>query len=267
MELPVLGLIGAGRLASALVAGWVAADLACAARILATDRVGGVAESVAAAYGIGIRATPAEVAAEADLVLILVKPQDVPGAACEIATTLRAGAIVASAAAGVELATIRANLAATTPVARFMPNIPVAVGGGVSAVCGDAVAVEALMPWLEAVGVAMPIDESMFDAATAISGSGPGMLAFVIEAFAVAARSVGFSAADADRLSVATFAGTGRYLAETGESATALRERVTSPGGTTEAGIAALDQAGLQDALRAAAIAARDRSIELRGGR
>ena len=129
-----LGLIGAGRLASALVAGWVAADPTCAPQILATDRYEGVAEALAVHYGIGVRATPAAVAAEADLVILLVKPQDVPGAAAEVATTLRAGACVASAAAGVELATIRAALADETTVARFMPNIPVAVGGGVSAV-------------------------------------------------------------------------------------------------------------------------------------
>ena len=132
-----LGLIGAGRLASALVAGWVAADPSCAPRILATDRYEGVAEALATQHGIGVRATPAAVAAEADLVILLVKPQDVPGAAAEVATTLRTGACVASAAAGVELATIRAELADETNVARFMPNIPVAVGGGVSAVCGD----------------------------------------------------------------------------------------------------------------------------------
>ena len=261
-----LGLIGAGRLASALVAGWVAADPACAPRILVTDRYEGVAEALAADYGIGVRATPAAIATEADLVILLVKPQDVPGAAAEVAMTLRAGASVASAAAGVELATIRAALADETNVARFMPNIPVAVGGGVSAVCGDPVAVAALTPWLKAVGTAVPIDESMFDAATAISGSGPGMLAYVIEAFVTAAMDVGFSADDANRLVVETFAGTGRYLVETGESATALRERVTSPGGTTAAGIAALEAAGLPDAVVAAARAARDRGTELRSG-
>jgi pyrroline-5-carboxylate reductase len=260
-----LGLIGAGRLASALVAGWVAADPANAGRIIATDRVEGVAEAVAAQHGIGVRATPAAVAAEADLVILLVKPQDIAAAAREVATTLRPGASVASAAAGVELATIRTGLAAGTPAARFMPNIPVAVGGGVSGVCGDAAATALLLPWLEEVGTAVAVDESMFDAVTAISGSGPGMLAYVLETFVEAAKAVGFAEADATRLAVMTFAGTGRYLVETGESATALRERVTSPGGTTAAGIAALEAAGLPEAMRSAAIAARDRGIELRG--
>lgn len=260
-----LGLIGAGRLASALVAGWTAADPACAARIVATDRVEGVADALAERHGIGVRATPADVAAEADLVILLVKPQDIAAAAREVATTLRDGACVASAAAGVELATIRAELAPGTPVARFMPNIPVAVGGGVSGVCGDVAATALLVPWLEAVGTAVAIDESMFDAVTAISGSGPGMLAYVLEAFADAARAVGFGDDDAQRLAVMTFAGTGRYLAETGETPTALRERVTSPGGTTAAGIAALEAAGIPAALERAAIAARDRGTELRG--
>ena len=260
-----LGLIGAGRLASALVAGWIAADPANTGRIIATDRVDGVAEALAAQQGIGVRATPAAVAAEADLVILLVKPQDIAAAAREVATTLRAGACVASAAAGVELATIRAELAPDTQAARFMPNIPVAVGGGVSGVCGDAAATAILTPWLEEVGTTVAIDESMFDAVTAISGSGPGMLAYVIETFVDAARAVGFDEADATRLAVMTFEGTGRYLVETGESATALRERVTSPGGTTAAGIAALEAAGLPAAMKSAAIAARDRGTELRG--
>jgi len=261
-----IGLIGAGRLASALVTGWVAADPANAGRIVATDRVEGVAESLAQHHGIGVRSTPAEVAGEADLVILLVKPQDMSAAAAEVGTALRPGACVASAAAGVELATIRAALPAATPVARFMPNIPVAVRGGVSAVCGDAVATEALTPWLQTVGTAVAMDESMFDAATAISGSGPGMLAYVVETLIDAAKAVGFDEADAERLAVMTFEGTGRYLVETGESAAALRERVTSPGGTTAAGIAALEAGGLPAAMRAAATAARDRGTELRSG-
>ncbi len=261
-----LGLIGAGRLAGALVAGWIAADPTCASRIVATDRVEGVAEALAGQYGIGVGVTPAAVAAEADLVLLLVKPQDIVAATEAVATALRPGAVIASAAAGVELATIRAASADGTPVARFMPNIPVAVCGGVSAVCGDAAATSVLLPWLEAVGTAVAMDESMFDAATAISGSGPGMLAFVVEALIEAAKAVGFGQADAERLAVETFAGTGRYLVETGESPTALRERVTSPGGTTAAGIAALEAGGLSETLRLAAIAARDRGTELRGG-
>ncbi len=265
MTMGTIGLIGAGRLAGALVAGWIAADADCAARIIATDRYEGVAEALASHHGIGVRATPAAVAAEADLVILLVKPQDIAGAAAEVATTLRGGAAVASAAAGVELATIRAAFAAETPVARFMPNIPVAVCSGVSAVCGDQAATHVLVPWLEAVGTVVEMEESMFDAATAISGSGPGMIAYLIEAFTEAGMAVGFSADDAGRLATMTFAGTGRYLVETGESATALRERVTSPGGTTAAGIATLDQLQVSGAIRAAAIAARDRGVELRG--
>jgi pyrroline-5-carboxylate reductase len=90
------------------------------------------------------------------------------------------------------------------------------------------------------------------------------MLAYVIETFVDAAKAVGFDEADATRLAVMTFAGTGQYLAETGESPTALRERVTSPGGTTAAGIAALEAAGLPEAMKSAALAARDRGTELR---
>ncbi|MFM8612573.1 MAG: pyrroline-5-carboxylate reductase [Actinomycetota bacterium] len=266
MSTGTLGLIGAGRLASALVQGWVAADPACAERIVATDRVEGVAEALAAAHGIRTAADLAAVAASADLVILLVKPQDIAAASAAIGPALGDGACVASAAAGVELAGIRAALGTGAPLARFMPNIPVAVGGGVSAVCGDPAAVERLVPWLEAVGSAVAMDESMFDAATAISGSGPGLYAYVIEQFEAAARALGFGPDEARRLAVDTFAGTGRYLAETGESPAALRERVTSPGGTTAAGLAQLEAHGLGAAVAAAAGAARDRGRELREG-
>jgi pyrroline-5-carboxylate reductase len=266
MSTGTLGLIGAGRLASALVQGWVAADPACAQRITATDRVEGVAEALAAQHGIAVAADPAATAAASDLVILLVKPQDIAAAAAAIGPALRPGACVASAAAGVGLAGIRSALGAEAPLARFMPNIPVAVRGGVSAVTGDAAAVERLAPWLELVGTAVPMDEAMFDAATAISGSGPGLYAYVVEQFAAAAEALGFGPDDARRLAVDTFAGTGRYLAETGEAPAALRERVTSPGGTTAAGLAALEAHGLGAAVLAAATAARDRGRELREG-
>ena len=261
-----LGLIGAGRLASALVQGWTAADPSCAGRIVATDRVEGVAEALAAQYGIATAPDPAAVAAASDLVILLVKPQDIAAAAAAVGAALRDGACVASAAAGVELAGIRAALGTDAPLARFMPNIPVAVRGGVSAVCGDAEAVGRLVPWLEQVGSAVPMDESMFDAATAISGSGPGLYAYVVEQFAAAALALGFGPDEAHRLAVDTFAGTGRYLAETGETPAQLRERVTSPGGTTAAGLAQLEAHGLGAAVEAAATAARDRGRELREG-
>jgi pyrroline-5-carboxylate reductase len=266
MSTGTLGLIGAGRLASALVQGWVAADPACAGRIVATDRVDGVAEALAGRFGIGTAADPAAVAAGADLVILLVKPQDIAAAAAAVGAVLREGACVASAAAGVELARIRAALGADAPLARFMPNIPVAVRGGVSAVCGDPAAVERLTPWLEQVGSAVLMDEPMFDAATAISGSGPGLYAYVVEQFEAAALALGFGAEAARRLAVDTFAGTGRYLAETGETAAQLRERVTSPGGTTAAGLAQLEAHGLGAVVEAAAVAARDRGRELREG-
>jgi len=235
MSTGTLGLIGAGRLASALVQGWVAAD-------------------------------PAAVARDAELVILLVKPQDIAAAAAAIGPALAPGACVASAAAGVELAQVRAALGVDAPTARFMPNIPVAVRGGVSAVTGDPAAVERLQPWLEGVGSAVPMEEGMFDAATAISGSGPGLYAYVVEQFEAAARALGFAPEQASRLAVDTFAGTGRYLAETGETPAALRERVTSPGGTTAAGLAELEGRGLAAAVLGAAEAARDRGRELREG-
>jgi pyrroline-5-carboxylate reductase len=260
-----IGLIGAGRLADALCAGWVADDAARGASIGATDRFPAQAEALASAHGIRAVATVAELATASDVLVIAVKPQDMDAALAEIAPVVAATTVVCSTAAGVPMKRLRAGLPATTAVARIMPNIPVAVGSGVVAVAGDAAALAALRPWLEPLGAVEEIDEELFDAVTAVTGSGPGLLARVIEAFADGARDVGFDATQAQRLAALTFAGTGDYLRATGTEARTLREQVTSPGGTTAAGLERLEE-GAVAAIRAAVVAARDRATELRMG-
>lgn len=261
-----LGLIGAGRLADALCAGWAAHAPGLIERIAVVDRRPEAARDLAARRGVAIAADVTDLAASSDLILILVKPQDVATALAEARPALASHVSVCSAAAGVPLSTIRAALDPATPVARIMPNIPAAVGAGVIALAGDPPATATFRPWLEPLGTVVDVDEDLFDAVTAVTGSGPGLLAALVEALADGARDVGFDDAQARRLALLTFAGTGRYLVETGTEAEVLREQVTSPGGTTAAGLRRLTDDGVGDAVRGAVVAARDRAVELRSG-
>lgn len=263
--LPRIGLIGAGRLASAMCAGWVADDPGRSGAIGATDRYPEQSAALAAAYGVRAVERAADLAAASDVLLVAVKPQDMEIALTEIAPVIAPTTIVCSTAAGVPLGRLRAALPPQTPVARIMPNIPVAVGAGVVAVAGDEAAIVALRPWLDPLGAVVEIDEDLFDAVTAVTGSGPGLLARVIEALADGARDVGFDEDQARDLAVLTFAGTGDYLRATGTEAHTLREQVTSPGGTTAAGLERLEE-GAVPAIRAAIVAARDRATALRTG-
>ncbi len=265
-DAPRLGLIGAGRLADALCAGWAAQAPGLIPRIAVVDRIEEAGAGLAARHGVETVTDPAGLAGRSQLVLLLVKPHDIASALGGAGPTLSPGTPVCSAAAGVPLEAIRALLPAGTPVARIMPNIPAAVGAGVIALAGDAAATAAFRPWLEPLGTVVDIDEDLFDAVTAVTGSGPGLLAALVEALAEGARAVGFDDERARRLAMLTFAGTGRYLVETGTEAAVLREQVTSPGGTTAAGLARLAAGGAGDAVRAAVVAARDRATELRDG-
>lgn len=265
-DAPRLGLIGAGRLADALCAGWAAKAPQLIPRIGVVDRFPEAAEGLAGRRGVSVADGIAGLVATSDLVLLLVKPQDVAAALAEAAPALAARTPVCSAAAGVSMGSIRAGLGADALVARIMPNIPAAVGAGVIALAGDHAATTAFRPWLEPLGAVVDVDETLFDAITAVTGSGPGLLAAIVEALAEGARDVGFDDEQARRLAALTFAGTGRYLVETETDAATLREQVTSPGGTTAAGLERLAAGGTDAAVRAAIVAARDRAVELRSG-
>lgn len=265
-DAPRLGLIGAGRLADALCAGWAANAPELIPRIAAVDRVPGAAEGLAERRGVAVAVDIPQLVAMSDLVLVLVKPQDVVSAVGEAMPAMGERTAVCSAAAGVPMEVVRDALHSDRPVARIMPNIPAAVGAGVIALTGDAAATTAFRPWLEPLGAVVDVDERLFDAVTAVTGSGPGLLAAIVEALAAGARDVGFDEDQARRLAALTFAGTGRYLVETETDAATLREQVTSPGGTTAAGLERLADGGTEAAVRAAIVAARDRAVELRSG-
>jgi pyrroline-5-carboxylate reductase len=203
----------------------------------------------------------------ADVVVVAVKPQDVAGVLAEIGPALVTGALVVTVAAGLPISFYETRLPAGTPVVRVMPNTPAVIGAGAGAMSGGAAATAEHLAQagrlLAATGVVLQVPESHLDAVTAISGSGPAYVFYLVDALAEAGVLLGLPRTQALELAIATFRGAAALLTETGESPVVLRERVSSPGGTTVAALRELDAHGVRAAIMAAAEAARDRSREL----
>ncbi len=261
-----VGLLGAGVMGEAILAavlrGGTPADLVTVAEPGAER-----AAVVAATHGVRTDLTPAQVAAVSETVIVAVKPKDVPDLLTAIGPHLRPGALVVSVAAGVTTDAMAERLPAGTPVVRVMPNTPAVVGHGAAAVCAGGAAgeqhLEAVVRLLAATGLVIRVTEADMDAVTAISGSGPAYVFYLVDALAEAGVLLGLTRSQSLDLARATFLGAAQMLVQTGEHPTVLRERVSSPGGTTVAALRQLDAHGVRAAVIAAAEAARDRSREL----
>lgn len=254
-------------MAQALARGFVRAGRCSADQLVAFDPVPAAAEAFRQANpGATLVANNQEVVSQADLVWIAVKPQQVGSALGSLGGTSSSGPLFVSVAAGVTLPQLVAELRSER-VIRVMPNTPCLVGQGASAFAAgpgaseqDCQRVEQL---LQAVGWAVQVDEKLLDAVTGLSGSGPAFVYIMIEALSDAGVRVGLPRAIAQRLAAQTVAGAAQMVLTTGEHPAALKDKVASPGGTTIAGIAALEHHGLRGALIAAVEAATHRSHEL----
>ncbi|MGI9307197.1 MAG: pyrroline-5-carboxylate reductase [Gammaproteobacteria bacterium] len=259
--------IGGGNMTAALIGGMARAknppDIAVIDRNpekrRALRRRFGVAASASAAAEKGRRT-----AAEADMLILAVKPQDMRAACAAIPP----GAdIIISIAAGLSLRTIAGWLPfAPKNIARIMPNTPSAVAAGMSVCCGkiSAKAKTQISAAFRAAGEVLWLkDESMLAAATAVSGSGPAYLYYFAEAMQESAVNLGFSAAEARFLVSQTLRGGGAMLAQSGESSSDLRRAVMSKGGTTERAIAALETGNLKKIVRQAMRACHARALEM----
>ena len=217
-------------------------------------------------FGITAKPLP-ELVSGSDLIFLAVKPQDLIALLSEIKDFLSPQTLLVSLAAGKKTAIIREAAGGKNPVIRVMPNTPMVLGAGVSAIsAGEGVQKEDL-EWLEQVlesgGRAIVIDESLQDAVTAVSGSGPAYFFSFIEGMVKAGEDLGLSADEARTLAIATIKGAAVMLEDSGKSATTLRENVTSPNGTTAAALRVFDEKDLHGMIKAAMKAARDRSLEL----
>ncbi len=264
-----LALFGAGRMGRALLSGWAKAGFASPeAPILVIDPDEAARRE---AEDIGARVAPwptREAIADADAVVLAVKPQQFSGLAEVLAPMTPMGALVVSIIAGLPLSELEARFPRARAV-RAMPNTPALVGAGVTAfVCGPGVTDaqrDRVIRLLGETGAAIETEEAAFDAVTALSGSGPAYVFALAEAMEQAGAAEGLPPALARKLAYATVAGAGTLLQADDADATRLRDGVASPGGTTEAGLSVLldPEKGLTTLIRRTVAAAAARSKEL----
>lgn len=264
-----IGFVGAGNMARALGGGL--AKRAGEFRILALDPEPEARRRFAAETGGSVVEDLGELADAAEVLVLAVKPQVLPALLRGLAGHLRPEHLVLSIAAGIRLRALAEGLGGAVRVVRAMSNTPALVGAGVSVVVAgehaSAADVATAQAILEAAGSVVAVDdESLLDAVTAVSGSGPGFVFAFAEAWLAAAEAVGLDPEMARKLVRETLLGSAIIWDRSGEEPAALRAAVTSPGGTTQAGLEALAARGFAAAVRAAIEAATRRSRELSAG-
>ena len=255
------GFIGCGNMGSAIAAGLSKSTNS----ILISDR-SGKAKAIAAQYGLTYGA-PAEAAA-CEMVFLAVKPQIMEQVLTELQPVFAAHRpLLITMAAGLSLAKISRWAGASLPVIRIMPNTPVAVGKGVIPYCcNDTVTpaqLETFLADMAPCGLLDPLEEGQMDAVTALSGCGPAYVYLFMEALADGAVSCGIPREKALRYAAATIIGAGEMVLSTGVHPSVLKDAVCSPGGSTIAGVRALEQNGLRNCAIEAVIAAYKRNCEL----
>jgi pyrroline-5-carboxylate reductase len=260
-----VAIIGAGVMGETLLSGLIRGGFDAADLIVGEKRAERAAE-LREKYGVAVVEKLSELA-HADTVVLVVKPQDMGDVLAEIAPHVAAGQLVVSLAAGITTDYIERHLADGIAVVRVMPNTPALVDEGMAAIspgshCDEEHLVRAEQ-LLATTGRVIRVPEKQQDAVTAISGSGPAYLFFVVEAMIEAGVHLGLPRTTATELVVQTVVGSAKLLRETGEHPTILRERVTSPGGTTAAAIRELEDHKVRAAFITAMEAARDRSSAL----
>jgi pyrroline-5-carboxylate reductase len=277
---PRVQVIGGGKMGEALVAGLVAAGFATVDELRVVETLDTRADELRERFpGLDVAKAPGPAAGH----VLAVKPGDVeaacralaaaggsprvPGVAVE---SDGSAAPVLSIAAGVTIARLEAGLAPGTPVVRAMPNTPALVGAGAAAVAAGTHAGDTELAWAEAilgaVGTVVRVPEGLLDAVTGLSGSGPAYVFLVAEALIEGGVLAGLPRPTATALATQTLLGAARLLSESGDGPEALRAAVTSPGGTTAAGLRALERAGVRSAFLDAVMDATERSRELGRG-
>lgn len=260
-----IALIGAGVMGESLLAGILRSGVRPTDVTIAEIRSERVAE-LTEKYGVTCSDARTAVA-DADTVLLVVKPQNIAEVLLDISEALSPNSLIISLAAGITTAAIEANLVQGQPVARVMPNTPALVDQGMSGISAGSNCssehLERAVSLMNSVGKSVVIPEDLQDSLTAVSGSGPAYIFYVIESMVAAAVDLGIERDMATELVVQTVFGAATLIHQTGDEAQTLRERVSSPGGTTVAAIKTLDEHGVREAFQAAMSAAQKRSKEL----
>ncbi|GAA1940709.1 pyrroline-5-carboxylate reductase [Nocardioides hwasunensis] len=261
-------IIGAGVMGEALLSGLVRAGRRVD-QLMVGEKRAERAQELEERYGVSVLSNR-EAAAKADTVALVVKPQDMDEVLGEIAPDLRAGQLVVSLAAGITTAFIEARVPEGVAVVRVMPNTPALVDEGMAAISPGSHCAEEHLAEVESLmastGKVLRIPEKQMDAVTAISGSGPAYIFFVVESMVEAGVHLGLPRSTSTDLVVQTLIGSAAMLRETGDHPVVLREQVTSPGGTTASALRELEIHRVRAAFLAAMEAARNRSRELAEG-
>ena len=262
-----IAFLGAGNMAEALIAGMLQAKLSDPDCVLATDISPARLEVLKDRYQIQVGSENLDAVLWADIIILCVKPQVVDEVLTGIQTGLSDKQLVISVAAGVSIQGIQNRIGDSIPLVRAMPNTPAVIQEGVTALAGcRGLSVENLkiaQSIFESVGKVVIVDESSMNAVTGLSGSGPAYVYLAIEALIDGGVRVGLPRTVAHTLAVQTVLGAAKMVRETGEHPAVLKDRVTSPGGTTIAGLQQLEEGGLRAILIHAVEAATHRSSEL----
>jgi len=262
-----IGFIGAGQMASALGAGFVHAGIVTPHRIYAYDVSTDALAKFSRAAGSTACGTLEELVQKSDIIFLAVKPQQMEDVLGVLENLEKTSKLFISIAAGVSLWNLTKQLGEKTPIVRVMPNTPCLIGSGASGFClSESVSeteIQTVRMLLETVGVAVQVPECLMNAITGLSGSGPAFGYVMIEAMSDAGVKLGLPRVTATKLAAQTLKGAAEMVLQTGDHPGVLKDRVASPGGTTIAGLIALEDASLRSALIAAVLAATRRCEEL----
>jgi len=265
-----IGFLGAGKMATALAKGFVRAGLVTAKQVMASDPSEAARASFAKEAGAKTTTSNPAVVQFADVLVLAVKPDQVPGVLADIRDHFTARHLLISIAAGVPLAKLEAGLGAGARLIRVMPNTPALVGAsatafalGKAALPSDGALAQKLF---SAVGIAFQVKEALLDAVTGLSGSGPAYGYLFIEALSDGGVAAGLPRDVATKLAAQTVLGSAKMVLETGMHPGALKDMVTSPGGTTIEGLHELEKGKLRGTLISAVRAAAEKSKKLGQG-
>ena len=261
-----IGFIGGGNMAEAILKGMISGGTATKS-ILVSEPLEPRRQQLASAYGVGTTADNSEVARSCSTIILAVKPQQAASVCSALESELLGKHLLVSIMAGVSCSTLEGFFSEPVRVVRVMPNTPALVLCGAAAIARGKNATDADMAEVEAiftqVGSCCRVDEKLMDAVTGLSGSGPAYVLTFIEALADGGVKNGLPRETALNLALQTVMGTAKLLAETGEHPGSLRDKVTSPGGTTIAGLHALEKGSFRATVMNAVEAATIRSREL----
>ena len=262
-----LGFIGAGNMATALMKGLIHSGIYKKDHLLASDKNDASLKKAQEEFGIRCCTSNLELASESAVILLAVKPQNMRDVLEEIKGKIRKDQLIITIAAGIPLKMIREILEINLPMIRVMPNTPALIQEGASALAPGPFAEKEDMAVarkiFSAVGIVVEVKEAMMDAVTALSGSGPGYVFRMMECMVEAGTNVGLEPDVTLKLVIQTFLGAARLAGESEHSLPDLRKMVTSPGGTTAAGLGVFEESGLKDIIMQAVDAACKRSVEL----